>query len=514
MIRPLHVPYSLLLCCCVFSSAARGEAIAPDTGGYAVVVSERTHKNLKWKAVVTALVAKHRASVVTYEKDVTETIEPLRKIFPRYVCFVARPEEAGRKFVVAVHRLTRKLDDDPYTDVLWGIITGYSAKDALRIANHRKPLLIRKAAGGVSFDLNLVDEGVYYIETSKNEYVEKKPGGPIEKKTGTGDDAQPLVKVLNVFQPDLFLTSGHATERDWQIGYPTGNEKGMFICKNGVLIGVGRNIKRGFPVNSPNPKVYLPWGNCLMGHIIDKQSMALAWMHSAGVNQMIGYVVSTWYGRGGFGTRNYFFGEPGRYTLSEAFYFNNQTIVYDLETRFPKTARKNFNQWNIESDKGLLKKLLAAKKQGKDSEELKDNLGLLWDRDTVAFYGDPAWEARLAPRELPFSQQLTSENGAYTFRIVANADCSPSRPPAMLLPHRLKNIKVTKGKEFSPLITDNFILLMKPGKFEKGETYEVVFKAEHVDARTAVGGPCCESGATIPGVTGFRRNISAGKGTM
>ena len=106
-----------------------------------------------------------------------------------------------------------------------------------------------------------------------------------------------------------------------------------------MLYGVDRSGKR-YPLRSPNPKVYLPAGNCLMGLIRDKQSMALAWLGSGGADQMIGYVVSTWYGRGGWGTRDYFFSEPGRYTLSEAFYFNNQAIVYDLQTRFPKTAER------------------------------------------------------------------------------------------------------------------------------------------------------------------------------
>ena len=187
-----------------------------------------------------------------------------RIIFPRYACFVAKPEEAGRTFVVAVHRLTRRLDTDPYTDVLWGIVTGYSAEDALRIASVKEPLIVRKGAGGMAIPLELFDEGVYYKEASKNEYVEKKRGGPVENKTGTGGDARPLADVLSGFRPDLFVTSGHATERDWQIGYPAGNEKGMFVCKDGVLVGVDRQ-KHGFPIRSPNPKVYLAVGNCLMG---------------------------------------------------------------------------------------------------------------------------------------------------------------------------------------------------------------------------------------------------------
>ncbi len=487
----VRVPYLLLLCCCALASAARGEAVAPDAS-YAVVVSKKTHDDPQWKAVVDALVAKHQASVVTYEPDVAEAVEPLRKIFPRYACFVAQPEEANRAFVVAVHRLTRRLDADPYTDVLWGIVTGYNAADALRIAKLKEPLLVRKGAGGTAIPLELLDEGVYYQESTKNIYTEKKRGGTAEQKTGTGDDAKPLAEVFNAWHPDLFVTSGHATERDWQIGYPIGrdanhpngtdpNHKGQFICKDGVLIAVSRDHKTEFPINSPNPKVYLAAGNCLMGHIRDKQAMALAWMHSGGVNQMIGYVVSQWYPRGGFGTLNYFFAEAGRYTLSEAFYFNNQTLVYDLETRFPKTARTEFQQWNLESDPQLMGKLAAGLGYTKDCPELKDNLGLLWDRDTVAFYGDPAWEARLAPRDLPFSQELTAENGVYTFRIRATADCTPGCQPAMLLPQRLKDIEVTKGQEFSPLVTDNFIMLTSAGKFGKGKTYEVAFKAEPVN---------------------------------
>ena len=500
MNRFIRVPYLLLLCSCALVSAAHGETIAPDAGGYAVVVSEQTYDNPEWKAVVDALVEKHQAKVITYEGHIGESLKPLRKFFPRYACFVAQPEEAGRKYVVAVHRLTRKLDSDPYTDVVWGIITGYGAEDALRIANLKEPLIIRKGAGGTPFNLKIFDEGVYYIEGSKNSYVEKKAGGSIEQKTGTGDDAQPLAEALCRLKPDFFVTSGHATERDWQIGYPTGNEKGMFVCKDGVMIAVSRDRKKKFPIHSPNPKVLMAWGNCLMGHVKDRQAMALAWMHSVGVNQLVGYTVNQWCGWGGNGTFKFFFGEPGRYTYNEAFFFNNQTIVYDLETRFPKTARLAFNHLDMQKDRKLLNKIAnilinmdeglrdkvaAANKQKKQCPEMKDNLGLLYDRDTLAFYGDPAWEVRLAPRELPFSQKLTSENDEYTFRIVANADCSPARPPAMLLPCRLKDIKVTKGGKFSPLITDNFIMLMNPGKFEKDKTYKVVFKAKKVDSRAA-----------------------------
>ena len=61
-----------------------------------------------------------------------------------------------------------------------------------------------------------------------------------------------------------------------------------------------------FEIRSNNPKVYLPIGNCLMGHIDGPNAMALAWMNNVGVRQMIGYTVLTWYGYGGWGVLDYF----------------------------------------------------------------------------------------------------------------------------------------------------------------------------------------------------------------
>jgi hypothetical protein len=81
-------------------------------------------------------------------RHASETLDELKKHFPKYACFLATPGEAGKKFVAEVHQLTRKLDDDPYTDLLWGILTGYDAANALRIAKHSAPLTIKRVASG------------------------------------------------------------------------------------------------------------------------------------------------------------------------------------------------------------------------------------------------------------------------------------------------------------------------------------------------------------------------------
>ncbi|MEN6449883.1 MAG: SHD1 domain-containing protein [Thermoguttaceae bacterium] len=483
--------YSRVLFCCLFAVITLG-AVAAASGEilYAVVVSKETHADSNWKAVVDALVAKHQATVVEYEGDVNETLPELRKLMPRYACFVAKPEDAGRLFVIGIHRMARKLNSDPYTDLMWGIITGYTPEDALRIAKTEKPLIIRKLAGGIVIGMDPFDEAICYKESSKNEYVEKKPGGQPETKTGNGDDAFPLADIINTRKPDMFVTSGHATERDWQIGYPAGNEKGMFWRQEGKLLAIAKDHKQAKLISSENPKVLLAAGNCLMGHCIDRDAICLAWMHTAGVTQMIGYTVNQWYPAAGFGTLDYFLSESGRYTLNEAFYLNNQKIVYDLDTRFPKSARMGFTEWDLAKDRGILGRMVPklgyTNPKPEDKDRIKDNLGLLWDRDTLAFYGDPAWEARLAPRDLPFSKELVINGNEYTFRITANADCAPGREPGMILPQRIKGIEVTKGQELSPLVTANFVMLMKPGKFQKGKTYEVVFKAEPIDPSAPV----------------------------
>lgn len=45
------------------------------------------------------MVEKHKAEVIVYEKDVSESSARLKTSFPRYACFVATPQEAGRPIV-------------------------------------------------------------------------------------------------------------------------------------------------------------------------------------------------------------------------------------------------------------------------------------------------------------------------------------------------------------------------------------------------------------------------------
>ena len=466
------------------ATPAPAAALAPAGPGYAVVVSRDTAARPAWSKVVAALRGKYAATVIEFDKTVDESLPALQKARPRYVAFVATHPEATRTFVAQVHRLGRRIDDDPYADALWGIVTGHAAADALRIASCPAPLVVGRVASGTDVELDACQEGVWYCELVKNRMVRKTRGGEATPGQGPDDTTKALVDCLNVYKADLFVTSGHATERDWQIGYRYRN--GQFRSKAGQLYGRDTAGKT-YPIHSPNPKVYLPVGNCLMGHINGPDAMALAWMHSAGVNQMIGYTVSTWYGYAGWGCLDYFLEQPGRYTFAEAFHANGHALVHRLTTYFPQVAKV---------EDGLSRRPATLPTLTPEARaaglRTQDALGLLFDRDAVAFYGDPAWSARMAPGPLAWKQALSVDGEVYTFRIEpqrgaktfqpinTNGSQRGGRPIVCYLPSRIGPAKVLEGADLNPVVTDDFLLIPNPKTCDPGRTYQVKFQAKRV----------------------------------
>ncbi len=326
------VPKTCLLLAGGILAGALPAAHAAELPGYAIVVSEATLAEPAWKAVVAALETKHADRgpvVITWQKSPDEAVTPLAERFPRHACFVARPEEAGREFVAQVHRLTRRLDDDPYTDTLWGILTGFDAANALAIATTAEPLEVKRVTSGTELAMDRVVEGEWYCELKRNRMVRKRAGGEAEELAGPDDTTAALAARLSDGLTDLFVTSGHATERDWQIGYAYKN--GQFRSGGGKLKGIDTAGMK-IPIQSDNPKVWLPVGNCLAGHIDGPDALALAFMNSAGVRQMAGYTVPTWFGYAGWGLLDYFVEQPGRFTLCEAFHANGQALVHRLDS--------------------------------------------------------------------------------------------------------------------------------------------------------------------------------------
>ena len=116
---------------------------------YVVLVSQAAGSDASWAKVVRALSEKHDAVVYTFQQFPGEKLEELRASRPRYVAIVEKPENLSADYVKDIHRLSRQVDDDPYEDFLWGIITGNDAESAMRmVKDAQTPLVVTTALNG------------------------------------------------------------------------------------------------------------------------------------------------------------------------------------------------------------------------------------------------------------------------------------------------------------------------------------------------------------------------------
>jgi zinc protease len=422
---------------------------------YVVIVSAATSADAPWRAVADSLAKKHGGEVMECKLSPLELRARLAgEHAPRWLAWVARPRELGPAQVAAMHRLARGLDADPYADCRWGIVTGGSAAVAAQVVAEDQPLEVREVGGGTSFASECVTSGRWFSEFKAGERWVKESGGKARQTAGDADSVPAIVRYLNEGKPDCFITSGHASEHDWQPGY--GFRNGTFADSNGELTGRALDGST-HRVKSPNPKIYLAVGNCRLGNIPGSDScMMLAWIGSAGARQAIGYTVNTWFGYAGWGVLDYFLEQPGRFTLTEAWLANHHALVWQLG----------------QLDQSLLAKEVAPGTTIGNGEAA----GLLHDRDVTAFYGDPKWTARMAPGPLRWTESLTeTAPGQFTWKIVpqagretfaavdSNGSTRGGRPLIALLPRRLAALELVEGERWQPVLADDFVLLPNPG---------------------------------------------------
>ena len=392
-----------------------------------------------------------------------ESIDRLTRQLPRHTCFVARPEEAGREFVAEVHRLTRKLDDDPYADTFWGILTGYDAANALRIAEQAEPLTIRRVASGTELPLEMVEEGVWYCELQKNRMVRKSGADNRSSCRGPTTPRLPWCNRSTRARPSSSSPRGTPPNEIGRSAFAT--ETVRSGARTAGLLRAGHSAVSDIPISSAESQGLPAGGELPDGtYRFGRDAMALAWLNSAGVNQMIGYTVPTWFGYAGWGCLDYFVEQPGRFTLTEAFFANQHALIHRLQ---------------------------AASQPGEDKSGLRSDVrGLSFDRDVVAFYGDPAWQARLAPGPVAWQQKLTIEDGLYELVVVpergaqtfqpinTNGSQRGYRPIIQFLPHRIRDVELVAGQDLNAVIADDFVLIPVPRGDVVAERYRLSFRAK------------------------------------
>ncbi|MDO5664270.1 MAG: hypothetical protein Q4G63_03305 [Bacteroidia bacterium] len=469
---------------------------------YTVISNKRLKNNKEWSEVISALQKKHKANILYYDSIPREVLPQLRRIKPRYVAIVEKPENIGREFVFDINRFARQVDDDPYTDFLWGIITGYTPESALQmVKNSEKPLIVKSCVSTIQEINNgkWFDTFAYVDDHKKGVVGEKKKGETSvtkEKVTQlmevpensrrefSGWDKEPntlrkFYEFYRDYDPDLIVTASHATEMNLEMPYSIGNIK----SEDGILYADFPTGKENL-IESGKRRVYLPIGNCLIGNIMNTpESMAVAWLNSANVTAMIGYVVTTWHGRNGWGALKYWLTNSGRYTLSEATFLNQQDMLYQLNKVSPKLQNINYL-----FDKSYVKNL-ELMQSVMEKTPTRDQRGFLHDRDVLVYYGDPAWNVRLKElkEETDFTVKQRIKGNKCILAITTKPNFSLKRmqgddfkkehvldlPFSYFFPKRLKNPRLAENQHWECAIDENFILIYN-ADFKPNSTYEIV----------------------------------------
>ena len=478
---------------------SRVESNIQDTT-YAIVVSDKTLN--MWGSVVLALSEKYnKAPIFNYEETVAETKSKLQTCgcCLRHVAFVAHWSECGEQFVRSIHRLTRSIDGrSPFSDVIWGIITGYDESEALKMVTEtNKPLTIQHVVSGSveGVDLRAFQSGVAFNELVQRHSVEKEE---VANLLGTGgddvwlnqDSTLLIANAIEDSRTNMIITSGHARESEWNIGYgfpggqfrpsPNGSMHafplGQSIGPDAIPVDTNTTVKDISThtqssreiCSSTTVKVYSAAGNCLMGHINSQHCMALAWMKSCGVRQMFGYTVSTWYGFAGWGVHRYLWANVGDLTFSQAYFANQQALQLGLMQANEEATKTSTN--------------------GRKSQRRLQ--GLMFDSDATVFFGDPAWEARMVPKWRQYditcdisTDKIRSEmtitctvktltSGCWTPTCPDDKTTLPGRPPFMLLEAGYSASNRLPTHVSSELvITPLFILIPLSGEFSAEEVY-------------------------------------------
>jgi hypothetical protein len=424
---------------------------------YAMVVKSSTLADPAWAEVIDTLQAKHGGEVFSYSNSIWETQADLSTYMPSHICFLAKVEDitsvGSEQYARDVHQLTRALDADLYGDAVWGILTGYNADDAMRIATTSSlPIgnILLKDAMGL---LNWVYQGMYFACHEYGLCAIKYPGVDTFEihHDGPTDCTDTLVTLINTNTFDLVMPGGHGNHNAWQLHWPSAGLEGFFKSSDGQVYGApysGSNIN----VNSTNPKVFFAPYNCYHGFIQNSGSFVPSWTHTGGV---IGYwgntiSVATVYMKG----HGYIWAEQGLHTLAEAFYITNQALLFCMENNVPGT---NYSE-------------------------------MLRERDVWAWYGEPSCDIRINPIKDPrFSREFIIDGDTVTYRVTATRDSVQLgvRAEQVLidfLPFKADSIEILYHNAYNAVVTDNFALLhiwnQGDPPFDSAATREVVFIAK------------------------------------
>lgn len=455
----------LLLLITSFSICSNQSETSSDVR-YAIVIRQSTYSVTRWKQVCDTLSSRYKGHIFIWSSALSEVKEPVASYRPTHICFVCEINTANPSFIMsALDPFTRTLDDDPYSDAIWSVLTG-SAEDAYRIAadtvtHYTRTLLSGTGSSDLSYftqglSTHEATSGLFYVKQPDSILIRSYTNGPVDRTPWLVSMINAGIDSLGNAPVDIFITSGHGNYNLWQLHYPSQSPEGLFRSGTAVLTGASASGVY-YPISSSHPKIYFGLGNCNIGQIINDGCMAPNWINKGGAYTYTGYLInegSNSYQHGG--TRAYYYKMSRENTWSEAWFLANQSLQFDLLNHTPDVSPDDLSGSAYYGDPGQIFKMSL---EGK--------------------YQQPLITNELIIRHGPSKDTVT-------YRVTMNYDGEPgnngkwgNRHPAVILPFTATDINILSTDAITALVKENFVLLYiwhtGLDALKKGDTRDVVF---------------------------------------
>ncbi len=454
---PLVQLLALVLVAGLRAEVATGQGPVRPNSEYLVVASERCRATDGWRQVVGALAAKHDAEMIFFAESPLEILPELRRRSPRIIGVVAMPDEAGRDRVGSLNRLFRRINDDPWLDVRWGLVTGAEWADAMEVVRTASPLVISRLLSNTPVPFQDVADGVWFDEGVAGRRMERSGGGDPREILGDREIADDFAAAFNDAPPDLLVTSGRTNEERWMLGY--------LFDGGRVVVGAEGDLRARrldgteIPLRNPGPMAMLGAGSCLLGFVPNDGVLPLAFIHDAGARQIVGYASTTWHGAGGWDVFRRFLEEPGRWTLAESTWIAQQELIRRFRDEFPGVEEFSTEGFGEREVPEFQFAISEATGMPRTDPRFKDLAGYLWDRDAIVLLGDPEWSVRMPDGPLPWSSEVRRSGDRLVIDLVVNLDLSERATPVVILEDRIAGSEVLRGKELDPVVTPDLVFL-------------------------------------------------------
>lgn len=469
----------------------------PGPGEYAVVTTAATADIPEWKAVAQALLDKYPGAKLCVTSDLSEETctKVLREARPLYVAFVMRPEEVTRVGINNLHRATRKIDDDPYGDCIWGIITGYCAEDALRIAQGQGVLELSRLLAIACPD-NQRFEHSYCMSEQEGLPITERSGDAastttFDVSTPEGREAlQDGIQMrfsyqLSTQNPQLLITATQSSPFNLEMplckGLVFSSDKKLHSvgCQHLIAFASARQpAMQGktralqslveamhFPTITPdrNERVWLALGPGQAGNAAgSRQSLAVTAISAYGCHQFVGSTLPSWYGEAAAAVCHFFLNHTDDTTLAQAVFLSNQLLIAKTLAVDPQLMKVEPNGEEIgpELQRDILNSGVRL-----TADRARDAAGLVLERDALVFYGDPARPALVSCTRKHAPLSVTrADDGSVSLR----AEQNYSGPAAILLRSCGKQVSSPTFSTKNAIVTSDFILLPEVS-LKKGE---------------------------------------------